>query len=98
MPEMKEVTPEKYKASLDAHKNDVCVLELRGWQVPVLHGLIALAAGHPGVKSLGWPTKVTIERVRDWCRKIFAVWKFTPEEVEFLDKMRDQLGKTNTQS
>jgi len=27
---------------------------MEAWQMPILHGLIALAAEDPGVKDLGW--------------------------------------------
>jgi hypothetical protein len=90
MVEMKAVTREKFAEKLKQHQNDLCVLELSGWQVPILHGLIVLAADHPGVKGLHRPTQDTIQRVRGWCRSVFGVWGFTREEVEYLDKMREQ--------
>jgi len=90
MPEMKLVTKEQYAQALEAHKNEEYHLVLKGWQVPILHGLIALAADHPGIKNLGWPTKQVISEVRWWCRQKFGMWGFTSEEVEYLDKIREE--------
>jgi len=89
MVEMKRVTPDQYIDKLTAHKDEEYTLQLHAWQVPLLHGLIALAADHPGVKNLGVHSHLTIQEIRDWCKGVFASWGFTPEEVEFLDKMRE---------
>lgn len=89
MPEMKVVTPEHYAKVLDQHKHEVYHLALQGWQMPILHGLIALAADHPGIKMLSWPTRQLINQVRWWCREKFSEWGFSPEEVEYLDKKRE---------
>ncbi len=90
MAEMKVVTPEQYAEVLEQHKDEVYQLALKGWQIPILHGLIALAADHPGVKKLGWPTQQLINQVRWWCGEKFSEWGFTPEEVEYLDKMGEE--------
>jgi hypothetical protein len=90
MPEMKEVTREKYALVLEEYKNDDYILNLKGWQVPIIHGLIALAADHPGIQRLGWPTKQVIAEVRSWCKDKFIEWGFTTEEAEYLDKMREE--------
>lgn len=90
MPEMKKVTLEQYAEKLKEHKTNLCVMELRGWQVPILHGLIAMVADHPGIKKLGPPTKETIVKIRQWCLKVLATWGFTPEELEYLDKIRER--------
>lgn len=89
MSTVKKVTQEHYAEVLDQHKGEVYHLALQGWQLPILHGLITLAADHPGVKDLGRPTKEFIDQVRWWCREKFKEWGFTPEEVEYLDKMRE---------
>lgn len=90
MPEMKEVTPERFACILDKHKTEDYHLLLKGWQVPILHGLIALAADHPGIQELGSPTHGAIKIIRGWCKWVFSRWGFTPEEVEYLDKMREE--------
>ena len=90
MPEMKEVTKKQFAEALERHTSEEYHLVLKGWQVPILHGLIALAADHPGIKELGWPTKQVIGEVRSWCCQKFGMWGLTPEEVEYLDKMREK--------
>ncbi len=90
---MKVVTPQQYAEKLTAHKGGIYNLPLYGWQVPIVHGLIALAADHPGIKKMHEPTRQVIRDVREWCKDIFSQWGFTPEEVEYLDRMREAGGK-----
>ena len=91
MPEMKVVTPEQYVKALEKHQGEEYHLVIKGWQVPILHGLVALAADHPGIKAMGWPTHQVIGEVRSWCRQKFGMWGFSLEEVEYLDKMREKV-------
>jgi len=89
MREMKEVTPQKFHDRFLPYKDKVYYLRLQGWEVAVLHGLISLVADHPGIKVLHGPTHQVIDHVRSWCTSKFSLWGFTPEEVEYLDKMRE---------
>ncbi|GAI75739.1 unnamed protein product [marine sediment metagenome] len=93
---MKQVTNERYAEILDTHKNNEYHLVLKGWQVPILHGLIALAADHPGIKAMDQPTKQLIAQVRLWCKDKFRSWGFTPQQVEYLDKMREETHEANS--
>lgn len=88
--EMKEVTLEDYARILGLHQDEVSQIDFLGWQIPILHGLIALAADHPDVEKLGCPTQKVIRQVRWWCRQKFSEWGFSPEEVEYLDTMRER--------
>ena len=90
-PNKKEVTREQYSEALLKHQDYIYQIAIKGWQIPILHGLITLAADHPSVKKLGWPTKQLITQVRWWCREKFKEWGFSPEEVEYLDKMREEV-------
>ena len=91
--EMKEVSRVRLSELMNENKSRRYYLPIEGWQVPILHGLIALVAAHPGVKKLGWPTRTVIAEVRAWCLKRFEEWGFSPEEIEYLDKMREQEQK-----
>jgi len=94
----KEVTWDRYSEVLLEHQDEIYYIAIRASETPILHGLIALAAAHPGVKKLGWPTKRFITQVRYWCRERFKEWGFSPEEAEYLDKMReDGQGKVTKQ-
>lgn len=84
--EQKAVSFQRLLKVMWLHKCKVYALELDGWEIPVLHGLILLAAEHPGMKALGEPTRQVISQVRAWCLEVFKEWGFSPEEVEFLDK------------
>ena len=87
--ERQEVTPEDYARVLEQRKDEVYQIAFLGWQMPILHGLIALAADHPDVQNLGSPTQEVIAHIRWWCRQKFSEWGFSPEEVEYLDTMRE---------
>ncbi len=89
MCEMKEVTPQQFHDRFNPYKDKVYYLRLQGWEVAVLHGLISLVADHPGIKAMHGPTQQAIDHVRSWCNGKFGLWGFTPEEVEYLDKMRE---------
>lgn len=93
MPRMKKVTIDQYTEKLTLHKGEVYQLSLPAWQVPILHGLIALAADHPGIIKQHECTHQTISEIREWCKKVFQGWGFDPEQVEYLDKMREAVAK-----
>ena len=94
----KEVTLEQYSEALLQCQDEYYRIAFKGWQIPILYGLIVLAADHPGVKKLGGPTKVFIDQARWWFREQFKEWGFSAAEVEYLDKLReDGQGKTTEQ-
>jgi hypothetical protein len=68
------------------HRQHIYSLELDGWEVPVLHGLVALAARHPEMAKLGQPTHQVIHEVRNWCLEVMRGWGFTPAQLKFLDE------------
>jgi hypothetical protein len=83
---MKVVTFTKYLEQIRKHKNKLYTLELDGWQVPVLHGLVVLASQHPALKTGHYPSNQVITEFREWCKQVFKGWGYSPEEIEFLDK------------
>ncbi len=96
--DMKEVSPDRYKEKLAENRDKTYTLSLNAWQVPLLHGLVTLAADHPEVLKLGGFTQELIQEVRRWCRFVFAEWGFSPEEVEYLDRMRERLSATKEEN
>ncbi len=87
------VTPRQFYDRLVPYRDEEYTLTLKGWQVAVLHGLIALAADHPGIKKMHGPTQEVIKEVREWCKDKFRTWGFTPEEIEFLDRIRERAAR-----
>jgi hypothetical protein len=83
------VTPKRYLEVLNASRYREYVLSLKAWEVPILHGLVALAADHPGIQKLSEATHAIIIKIRHWCRAVFTDWGFSPAEVLYLDTMRE---------
>lgn len=88
------VSEEKFAERLWANARVDYVLPLNGWQVPIIHGLVALAADHPGVQSMSQDTQEAIRHVRDWCKAVFIDWGLSPGEAVYLDTMRE--GESGT--
>ena len=86
----KTVTPKQFYDRLVPYKDQEYTLTLKGWQVAVLHGLIALVADHPAIKEMHGPPQEVIKEVREWCKDKFRTWGFTREEIEFLDRIRER--------
>lgn len=68
--------------------NNLYTLELDGWEVPVLHGLVVLASKHPELKTGHLMSNRVIAEVRGWCKQVFKTWGYSPEEIEYLDKRK----------
>lgn len=84
----------KFLEKLNAAGYRDYILCLKGWQVAILHGAMALGADHPGVRGMSKPTHDAIRLFRDWCKAVFVDWGFSPGEALFLDTMReDEEGK-----
>ena len=47
---------QKFHEVLDSKGNEIYTLELRGWEVDILHSLLALAMDHPGMQKMSQPT------------------------------------------
>ncbi|MEQ4489534.1 MAG: hypothetical protein AAC990_04110 [Dehalococcoides mccartyi] len=98
MRNMKEVTPQQFHERFLPYRDKIYYLRLQGWEVAILHGLISLVADHPGIKAMQGPTRQAIDHVRSWCNGKFTLWGFTPEEVEYLNNMREvKAGESSSQ-
>lgn len=87
--EKKEVPEEQYVEVLERHKREVYTIAIQGCEISILYGFLALAADHPAFKKLGWPTLQFFLQIRWWCREKFSEWGFTPEAIEYLEKMKE---------
>ena len=97
------VSFESFKDRLEVVANKDYIMPVKGWEVGVLHGLIALAADHPGVEMLHGETRTVIQRIRDWCQAVFVDMGFSPGEAVYLDTAREgskglTWGKPSTES
>jgi hypothetical protein len=80
-----EVSLKEFAVKMYRHRLDLYTLELDGYTVPVLHGLIALAARHPGIAKMGDPTRATIDQIRNWTLEVMRGWGFTNDQLKWLD-------------
>jgi hypothetical protein len=83
---METVSLKQYLEKYKRYGNNLYTLELDGWEVPFLHGLMVLAANHPDHDHMSALQRETILQVRTWCCEVFKTWGFSPEQVEWLDK------------
>lgn len=79
------VSKERFGELLGKNFQNLYILTLSGWEVSILHGLVALAADHPEVKGLGRPTRRFIRSVRTWFKTVFLDWGFSQGEAHYLD-------------
>lgn len=87
---MKPVSEKEYLTRALPYAQEQYTLELQGWQVAALHGMIALAASHPGMQKTA-PISFKLSRdIRNKCLEVMATWGFRQEELEFLDKSHEE--------
>lgn len=90
MSEDGEVTYQEFSEALERNWQKQYQLNLTGIEIPVLHGLIALAEDHPGIKDLGSHTHNIIKKIRGFTLDCFRDWGFTEEQVHYIDTMRER--------
>jgi hypothetical protein len=83
------VSFESFRERLEATADKDYIMPAKGWEVAVLHGLVALAADHPGVEMLHAETQAVIRRIREWCMAVFIDMGFSPGEAVFLNTARE---------
>ena len=83
--QQKVVPFERYVELMRKHKSKLYNLELDGWEVPVLQGLILLASRHPSLAKPGEPTRRVINEVKLWCRQVLLGWGYSAAEIEYLE-------------
>ncbi|MFA5186476.1 MAG: hypothetical protein WC551_08375 [Patescibacteria group bacterium] len=86
------VSSERFGERLQVNFHSQYVLLLEGWQVAIIHGLMAITSDHPGVKGLHESTHQAIRYLRDWCQAVFIDWGLSPDEARYLDAMRQAAG------
>lgn len=84
----KPVSQERFGEALKLGFHRKYTLELEGFQLSILHGLVALATDHPGIKGMSPVILKVIREVRDFCLAAFRDWGLDEEEVFYLDTMR----------
>lgn len=80
-----EVTIAEFHGKMYRHRNDVCTLELDGWELPILHSLAVYALHHPGMKKPGTPMYTVCDGIRGWCLRVMRTWGFTNDQLKTLD-------------
>jgi hypothetical protein len=80
-----EVSMERYEQISRPHLKDDCNLSLKGWQVPLLHGVILMAERAFAIKSLSPLSQAAIKYWSGWCLDTMEGWGFTREELAWLN-------------
>lgn len=64
--------------------------EVEPYEVGIIHGLLLLAAVHPGVAQMSKHTHEVISKFRVFARKCWRQMGLSAEDVEMLDTLREQ--------
>jgi hypothetical protein len=88
----KPVSIEEFTEKMMSHANESYTLEIYGWQVGILHGMVALAASHPQVKQMNQATLGTIKAIRTMCLEVMRTWGIDQETLDYLDKAREEVN------
>lgn len=62
----------------------------KAWEIGIVHGLVALAADHPGIQDMGPNTHRFISDFRSWCKEVWVDMGLTEEEAELIDRLREE--------
>jgi hypothetical protein len=92
---MKTIDIHTFAETMKPHAKESYSLEICGWQVAIIHGLIALAASHPSVKNMNQTTQITIKTVRTMCLEIKRTWGLDQESLDYLDRSHEQTEASN---
>ena len=84
---MNGVTLDRFKDLLRERGHDVYDLSFQGWHVPVLYGLLNLAASRPDFHEAAPPVRDFITTASWWCEEKFKQWGLSPEEIEYLKQL-----------
>jgi CheY-like chemotaxis protein len=72
------------------HNGDrVYTLRMKGWEVGILHGLVALAADYPGIQKQSDQTHRIIQDFREWCQIVWIDMGLIAQEARLLDELRE---------
>ena len=82
---------QKFHQVLDSKGNEIYTLELRGWEVDILHSLLALAMDHPGMQKMSQPTHQAVRRYRGWCKEVWVKMGLSEEDATLVDRLREEL-------
>ena len=81
---------EKFYQTMRDNRDNYYNLDLKGWEVSVLDGLVALAMDHPAVQEIAGPSVMLAgKRFRDWCQSVYVAMGMTEEEARLIDALRE---------
>lgn len=91
-PEVKHLL-EKQVMLLSKHSYTVIDYKFTGVELWLIHGLVCLAAEHPGIKNLCDQSQKIIREFRDFCQKVWVDQGMTPQEARKLDELREEYAE-----
>jgi hypothetical protein len=87
--EFHETIGAKFVEAMKQQALRVYTYGFRPYEISLFHGLIALAADHPGIQDMSSYTHAQIYRFRKWCMEKWVEMGMTQEEAELLDRLRE---------
>lgn len=79
----------KFVDIMNATRDREYTYTFKAWEIGIFHGLIALAADHPGIQNMSPYTHAQIDKFRAWCKRVWEDMGMTEEEAELLDRLRE---------
>lgn len=79
----------KLSRLLVADRAEPVMVRISQCDLLLLHGLVCLAAAHPGIQDMSPQSKEFIFSFREVCRKNWVELGLTEEEAEGLDRLQE---------
>ena len=83
---------QKFLEVMKSKGNDIYTLELTGFEVGLLHGLVTLAMDHPNMQKMSQALHQAARRFRDWCEGVWVKMGLSEKEANLLDRLREELS------
>ena len=85
-----ETVGRKFTQALSETRGREYTYTFRAYEVGIFHGLVALAADHPGIQDMSPYTHQAIDEFRAWCKQVWVDMGMTEEEADLLDRLREE--------
>lgn len=81
------VTQARFNELVNQHQEDRYILNIQGWQVPVVYSMVLTASADPRMKELSPGILLCLAFLKEQCEVIMSDWGFTQEEISDLARL-----------